>query len=73
CFLPHPPCEMDQQDIDDDNENEVDDDICMMQISSGSQKATTSTYVISARTAATFWDYIKRVPFLSVPQTHDVD
>ncbi|KAH9324582.1 hypothetical protein KI387_004760, partial [Taxus chinensis] len=73
CFLPHPPCEMDQQVIEDDNEDEMDDDICMMGSSSGSQQAATSTDVISARTAATFWDCIKRVPFLSLPQAHDVD
>ena len=51
----------------------MDDDICMMGSSSGSQQATTSTDVISARTTVTFWDCIKRVPFLSIPQNHDVD
>ncbi|KAH9308572.1 hypothetical protein KI387_036483, partial [Taxus chinensis] len=73
CFLPHPPCEMDQQVIEDDNKDEMDDDICMMGSSSCSQQAATSTDVISARTAATFWYFIKRVPFLSLPHAHDVD
>ncbi|KAH9311488.1 hypothetical protein KI387_026523, partial [Taxus chinensis] len=43
CFLPHPPCEMDQQDINYDKENEMDDEICIMGSSSGSLEATTST------------------------------
>ncbi|KAH9322027.1 hypothetical protein KI387_016666, partial [Taxus chinensis] len=52
CFLPHPPCEEDQQFY------EFDDDISMVGCSSSSQGGETSTKVISARTVATFWDYI---------------
>ncbi|KAH9323790.1 hypothetical protein KI387_018429, partial [Taxus chinensis] len=62
-----------KQVVEDDNEDGMDDDICMMGRSSSSQQAVTSTDVISVRTAATFWDFIKRVPFLSLPQTHEVD
>ncbi|KAH9308556.1 hypothetical protein KI387_036467, partial [Taxus chinensis] len=65
--------EMDQQDVNDDDENKMDDDICMMGSSLGSQQVATSMDVISARTTTNFWDCIKRVPFLSLPQGHDVD
>ncbi|KAH9308631.1 hypothetical protein KI387_036542, partial [Taxus chinensis] len=42
-FLPHPPCEVDQQVDEADNEDGTDDDICMVGFSSSSQGGATST------------------------------
>ncbi|KAH9315166.1 hypothetical protein KI387_023793 [Taxus chinensis] len=73
CFLPHPPCEVDQQEGEANNDDGTDDDICMMGCSSSPQGGATSTEVISARTAATFWDCIKRVQVFLPPHTLEVD
>ncbi|KAH9292578.1 hypothetical protein KI387_042238, partial [Taxus chinensis] len=71
CFMPHAPCEEDQQEEEEFDDN--DDDVCMMGCSTSLQQGATSTEVISAQTAATFWDCIHRVPILSPSHTLEVD
>ncbi|KAH9289859.1 hypothetical protein KI387_033976, partial [Taxus chinensis] len=46
CFLPHPPCEANQQleEVDDDDNT---DDACMVDFSRSSQQGVTSTEVIT--------------------------
>ncbi|KAH9301366.1 hypothetical protein KI387_012949, partial [Taxus chinensis] len=49
CFLPHSPCDVDQE-VEEVDDDETYDDVCMMESPANSQQGETSTELISART-----------------------
>ncbi|KAH9330978.1 hypothetical protein KI387_003086, partial [Taxus chinensis] len=71
CFFPHAPCdeEKEVEEVDDD----TDDDVCMVGCSTSSQQGVTLIELISAKTAAYFWDYIHRVLPLPPSHTFEID
>lgn len=70
-FLPHSPCDEDQEveEVDD----EIDDDLCMMGCSTSSRKGATSTELIGTRTTVNFWDCIQWVLPLPPSHTFEID
>ncbi|KAH9291178.1 hypothetical protein KI387_043631, partial [Taxus chinensis] len=73
CFMPHAPCEVTRKKLKKQQMMKLMMMPYMMEIPASSPREATSTEVISARTAAIFWDCIHRVPLLPPSHTLEVD